>query len=96
MSGQQSTRPPPVEIDHQPAVGALQEPFADHLRVLSRVDPYGDTVFTPDEMSDLLSDVEHLEAKARDGPEKRGIRRLRVLATRCSVLPNSRMMALGD
>jgi hypothetical protein len=62
-----------------PLNGRVDEPF----RLLQYVDPYGDTVFNTVQMADLLTDVERALSLSQEGPERRGLERLRVLAERC-------------
>lgn len=63
---------------------------------LSRVDPDGDTSFEPAEMDELVDEVDRLIPLAKDGPESRGLFRLRVVAVECRSRPGSRLIFLGD
>jgi hypothetical protein len=51
--------------------------------VLGSVDPYGDTALTTVQMDGLLAEINALETRRLRPTERRGLERLRVLATRC-------------
>ena len=59
----------------------LIPPSDGDYRLLTYVDPYGDTVFNRPQMPDLLADLDAL--RARPGTEERGVARLRRLAEEC-------------
>lgn len=63
---------------------------------LSRVDPYGSTSFEPAEMDVLVDEVDRLILLAKEGPERRGLLRLRALAVECRSRPGSWLKFLGD
>jgi hypothetical protein len=80
---------------------------SDALEVLSKADPYGDNVvFTPGEADGMLRDIEILLARhvERHGPDpqgyrasaRRGLLRLREMATFCRDHPGSMIVQNGD
>ncbi|MFE9207401.1 hypothetical protein [Micromonospora sp. NPDC007230] len=64
--------------------------------LLSRVDPYGDVQFMPSDMPQLLSEIERLLPFARQGPERRGLERLRILAEVCATMTDASIAFVGD
>lgn len=50
---------------------------------LSAIDLYAETIWHSSSMSALLADIEEALPVAKDGPERRGLLRLQVLAERC-------------
>jgi hypothetical protein len=78
----------------------------DELEVLSRADPYDTVVFTHDEAEGMLRDIEVLLARdiERYGPapqgyravSRRGLLRLREMATFCRDHPGSTIVQHGD
>ena len=66
------------------------------LPVLASVDPFGDTVMPSGVMGRLIADCVRALALATDGPERRGLLRLRVLAEECSRRPGSALHWVGD
>jgi hypothetical protein len=68
----------------------------DGLPVLESLDPFGTTVMPSGVMPRLISDCVHALAVAKDGPEHRGLLRLRALAEECSRRPGSALHWIGD
>lgn len=66
------------------------------LPVLASVDPVGDTVMPSGVMARLIADCVQALALATDGPERRGLLRLRVLAEECSRRPDTALHWVGD
>jgi hypothetical protein len=64
--------------------------------LLGRVDPYGDTVLRPEDMSGLIDEVDKLIDVSHQGSERRGLRRLRVLAAECRDTSDSQLRFVGD
>ncbi len=69
---------------------------SDGLPVLESLDPFGTTVMPSGVMARLISDCVRALAVAKDGPERRGLLRLRVLAEECSRRPESALHWIGD
>lgn len=70
---------------------------AAELALLGSVDPYDDhAVYTRDVMTDLIAEVDLLLPVSRAGAERRGLVRLRVLATECLNMPGSVLVFVGD
>lgn len=78
-------------IDHPP-----YDQVAAGLPVLQSIDPYDDTYMPSGVMARLIADVVTALPLVNDGPERRGLLRLRVLAERCSRLPESSLVWIGD
>ena len=68
----------------------------DGLPVLESLDPFGTTVMPSGVMARLIGDTVLALAMAEDGPERRGLLRLRVLAEECSTRPMSALHWVGD
>lgn len=51
--------------------------------LLNAVDPHGETRLGPGEMSALIAEIDLMLGKAKPGPERRGLMRLRTMAVRC-------------
>jgi hypothetical protein len=51
--------------------------------LLSAVDPHDETRLGPGEMSALIAEIDLILDKAKPGPERRGLMRLRAMAVRC-------------
>jgi hypothetical protein len=68
----------------------------DGLPILESVDPFGDTTLSSGVMGRLIADCTRALAVAKDGPERRGLLRLRVLAEECSRDPESALVWIGD
>lgn len=66
------------------------------LSVLASVDPIGDTAMPSAVMARLIADCARALALATDGPERRGLLRLRVMAEECSRRPDSTLYWTGD
>jgi len=66
------------------------------LPILESVDPFGDTTVPSGVMARLIADIARALPMANDGPERRGLLRLRVLAEECSRLPESALVWVGD
>jgi len=71
-------------------------PFSPNLLLLSRIDPYGDVEFGSSDMPAIHDEAEGLVGLAREGPERRGLLRLQVLAAHGSRIPGSVLRFLGD
>jgi len=69
-------------------------PFSPDLLLLSRIDPYGDVEFGSSDMAAIRDEAGSLVAM--DGPERRGLLRLQVLAAYGSRIPGSVLHSLGD
>lgn len=68
----------------------------DGLPILESVDPFGDTELPSGVMGRLIADCARALTVAKDGPERRGLLRLRVLAEECSKDPESALFWFGD
>ena len=68
----------------------------DGLPILESVDPFGDTKMPSGVMGRLIADCVRALTVAEDGPERRGLLRLRVLAEECSRDPESALFWIGD
>ncbi|KQP84110.1 hypothetical protein ASF35_04010 [Aeromicrobium sp. Leaf291] len=68
----------------------------DGLPVLESLDPYGTTVTPSGVMAKVISECVRATALATDGPERRGLLRLRTLAEECSRRPGSALHWIGD
>ena len=66
------------------------------LPILESVDPLDETAMPSGVMARLVADIARALPMAHDGPEKRGLLRLRVLAERCSRIPGSALVWVGD
>jgi hypothetical protein len=64
--------------------------------VLKHVNPYGDTVLTTIQMDELLADISELMTRRLHPAERRGLERLRVMATRCRDDVRLRLSFAGD
>ncbi|MFI5732184.1 hypothetical protein ACIA49_18820 [Kribbella sp. NPDC051587] len=64
--------------------------------LLSRVDSFGETVFVPADMDELLREIDRLLPTSHPGPQRRGLLRLRALAARCERSPGSIIRFVGD
>lgn len=71
-------------------------PFPDDCPMLKRLDPYGQVTFTSAEMTAIRDEAQQVIDRTSDGRERRGLLRLRALATRGSELPDSLLRANGD
>lgn len=72
--------------------------FIDNLDypVLGSVDPYGDTTMSDAGMPPLIADIDAALPRAVEGPEARGLLRLRVLADRCQQDSTLHLTFVGD
>ena len=66
------------------------------LPMLASVDLFDDTVMPSAVMARLISDCVQALALAKEGTERRGLLRLRVLAEECSRRPGSALYWIGD
>jgi len=66
------------------------------LPVLGAIDPYADTSMASVEMPGLLRDVDLALGDADDGPETRGLLRLRALAGLCRDDASTFLVFIGD
>jgi hypothetical protein len=66
------------------------------LSIIGSIDPFGETRLSSGVMGQLIADCAHALTVAKDGPERRGLLRLRVLAEECSRDPNSALFWIGD
>jgi hypothetical protein len=64
--------------------------------LLGRVDPYDDTEFPQSAMPELISDIDRLLPTAQEGPEQRGLLRLRAMAERCAHTADGSLVFIGD
>ena len=65
-------------------------------RVWSRIEEHGETHLGATEAAELLADLDGLQAIAREGPESRGLARLRVMAEDCIADPGAVLVFRGD
>ncbi len=63
--------------------------------LLSTVDPHGETRLGPGEMSALIAKTDLMLDKAKPGPERRGLMRLRTMAVRCAQ-EHGQLVFMGD
>lgn len=66
------------------------------MPVITSVDPYGETRLPSGVMGQLIADCTRALEVAEDGPERRGLIRLRALAQECSRRPDSALFWIGD
>lgn len=66
------------------------------LPCLESVDPYADTEMAADVMPGLLEELLLVVPLAKDGPEKRGLLRLKVMAEHCAGREGSSLLWRGD
>jgi len=71
-------------------------PAGPDLELLGRIDPYGDMEFSSSDMPAICDEVGCLLGLAKEGPERRGLLRLRALAAHGSQIPGSVLRSLGD
>lgn len=76
----------------QPPYGSVPK----DLPILQSVDPWGETRLASGAMGQLIADCVRALSVAVDGPERRGLLRLRVLAEECSRDPGSALYWVGD
>lgn len=69
---------------------------AGGVPILESVDPFGETIMPFGAMAGLIADCVRVTAVAHDGPERRGLLRLRVLAEECSRRPGFTLVWIGD
>lgn len=74
----------------------LGHPRDLHLGTLGAVDPYATTEMGPDGMRALLADIDLALLATEEGPERRGLLRLQVMAETCAEMPGSTMTWIGD
>jgi hypothetical protein len=70
--------------------------LGEALPVWSRVDPHDETRVVGPDTTALLSELDHLGAAANDGPERRGLARLRVMAEHCRDDDRLALLFVGD
>ncbi|GAB2966472.1 hypothetical protein [Saccharothrix stipae] len=68
----------------------------ERFTILGRIDPYRDTLLRSEDMNNLIDEVDKLIEVSRNGPERRGLLRLRTLAAECRDTPGSRLRFAGD
>lgn len=73
----------------------LADDLDDGYAVWDQIDPYADTRLEAGSLSDLLDDLSVLDSVARDGPERRGLARLRAMAERART-ENLVLVFIGD
>ena len=75
-----------------------QHPYDEipDLPVLQFIDPFGTSVMASGDMARLIGDCDRALPAAKDGPERRGLLRLRVLAEECSRRPATALHWTGD
>lgn len=72
-------------------------PFDDPASPMWRhIDPYGDTVFNRLQMPDFINELDGLRSAAEEGPESRGLDRLRIIAERCRTEVHLFVRFIGD
>ena len=59
------------------------------MPILESIDPYGETRLLSAVVGRLMAECARALMLAKDGPKRRGILRLRLLAHECSKNPNS-------
>lgn len=69
---------------------------AEAFPVLSRIDPFGEVRIPTEDLSALASEVDSLLEMPIDGAERRGLLRLRELATKGQTLATSELRFVGD
>jgi hypothetical protein len=70
--------------------------IGEAMPVWSRVDPYDEIRVTGPDATALLSELDYLDTTAHDGPERRGLARLRVMAERCRDDDRLALLFVGD
>ena len=78
-------------VDHPPC-GHV----AAGLPIIGSIDPFGDTKLPSGVMGQLIAECARALTLAKNGTERRGLLRLRVLAEECSRDPNSALFWIGD
>lgn len=71
-------------------------PEGPRFSFLQSVDPYDDTEMSADAMPVLLHDLALAIPLAKEGPEKRGLLRLKVMAEFCAAHEGSSLLWRGD
>lgn len=71
-------------------------PAGPDLVVLGRIDPCGNVEFSSSDMPAICDEVGGILGLAKEGPERRGLLRLRALAAHGSQIPGSVLRSLGD
>jgi hypothetical protein len=66
------------------------------LPCLQSVDPYSDTEMASDAMPQLVRDLDLAVRLGKDGSEKRGLLRLKVMAEHCAEREGSSLLWRGD
>jgi hypothetical protein len=70
--------------------------LGEALPVWSSVDRYDETRVTGSDVTALLDELDYLDSAADDGPERRGLARLRVMAARCRDDDRLALLFVGD
>jgi hypothetical protein len=66
------------------------------LRLLNKVDWYGETEFEPAQMAVLLEELDRIIPRAADAEEVSFLRKLKQLLIRCGATPGSKLKFIGD
>jgi hypothetical protein len=66
------------------------------LPLWSSIDQYGDTTLSASRMDALLRELEQLLGLSVDGPERRGLERLHVMAALCRDTDGMSLLFVGD
>ena len=66
------------------------------LSTLGRIDPYANTRLNGPMMPGLLDDVAAALSVSKEGPERRGLERLRAMALLCRDDPSLTLVVTGD
>jgi hypothetical protein len=69
---------------------------ATEYPLLSQVDLFDDTSFSPTDMDALLLEIDRLVVSVMPGLQRRGLLRLRALASTCRGIPESTLRFAGD
>ena len=64
--------------------------------ILSRIDPWGEVAYGPEDMAAMLTEIDQLLAVAKEGPQRRGLLRLKALAEHGQDQLTSQLVVTGD
>jgi hypothetical protein len=69
---------------------------SSELPIIGNLDPYGDALLGAMTMADLIADLDRALAMAGPGPQRRGLRRLRVMAKMVQADASLALHVVGD
>ena len=76
---------------------SLLPPLEDRsYRCLCYIDPWGDTVFNPYQMDDLIAELDRILASRMHEKQRRALLEIRALAVRCKNEVHTYLKFIGD